>query len=139
MPDAHDGSGGFDSQPPSQPPSPGLSYRTPRTPSLRHRSVTPSHHASSHHSSEQSSARSQTLTEPGLPASEQEVLKTQPILRRTDTGAVWEYEITMGDGTIRRRSVTPNTRKELWVPVHGRTGSISHRPASLNRIGRVMA
>ena len=43
VPDAPNGSGGFDSQPPSQPPSPGLSYRTPRTPSSRHRSVTPSH------------------------------------------------------------------------------------------------
>ena len=46
VPDAPNGSGRFDSQPPSQPPSPGLSYRTPRTPSLRHRSVTPSHHSS---------------------------------------------------------------------------------------------
>ena len=36
VPNAPDGSGGFDSQPPSQPPSPGLSYRTPRTPSSRH-------------------------------------------------------------------------------------------------------
>ena len=46
VPNAPDGSGGFDSQPPSQPPSPGLSYQAPRTPSLRHRSVTPSHHSS---------------------------------------------------------------------------------------------
>ena len=31
VPDAHPGSGGFgSSQPPSNPPSPGLSYRTPR-------------------------------------------------------------------------------------------------------------
>ena len=36
VPDAPNGSGGFDSKPPSQPPSPGLSYCTPRTPSLRH-------------------------------------------------------------------------------------------------------
>ena len=44
VPDAPNGSGGFgSSQPPSQPPSPGLSYRTP---SSRHRSVTPSHHSS---------------------------------------------------------------------------------------------
>ena len=74
VPEPHYGSGGFgSSQPPSQPLSPGLGYRTPRTPSLRHRSVTPSHHASSHHSSERTSARSQTLTEPGLPDSEREV------------------------------------------------------------------
>ena len=33
-------------QPPISPPSPGLSYHTPRTPSLRHRSATPSHHSS---------------------------------------------------------------------------------------------
>ena len=129
------GSGGFGSQPPSQPPSPGLSYRTPRTPSLRHRSATLSHHAPSHHSSEQSSARSRTLTEPGLPVSEQEVLRTQPVLRRTETGAVWEYEITMGDGTIRQRSVSPYTREKLWVPV----GAGSYHPASPDRVSRVMA
>ena len=72
VPDAPDGSGGFDSQPPSQPPSPGLSYQTPRTPSLRHRSVTPSHHSSgsgrsrsahSHPSSGNIRSRSRTLTE----------------------------------------------------------------------------
>ena len=78
VPDTYDESGGFDSQPPSQPPSPGLSYRTPRTPSSRHRSATLSHHSSgntgSHHTSSGStSARSQTLTEPGIPAYEQEV------------------------------------------------------------------
>ena len=76
VPDAYDESGGFDSQPPSQPPSPGLSYRTPRTPSLRHRSVTPSHHSSgnsqprsthSHPSSGDMSSRSHTLTEEGNP------------------------------------------------------------------------
>ena len=37
VPDAPNESGGFDSQPPSLPPSPGLSYCTPRTPSLRHK------------------------------------------------------------------------------------------------------
>ena len=46
VPGTYDESGGFDSQPPSQPPSPGLSYCTPRTPSSRHRSATPSHHSS---------------------------------------------------------------------------------------------
>ena len=83
--------------------------------------------------------RSQTLTEPGLPVSEQEVSRTQPILRRTDTGAIWEYEITMGDGNIRCRSVSPDTRRELWVPITGEGGSISHHPASPNRVSRVMA
>ena len=51
------GSGRTDSQPPSQPPSPGLSYRTPRTPSSRHRSATLSHgsfgNTGSHHISHQ--------------------------------------------------------------------------------------
>ena len=74
VPDASDESGGFDSRPPSQPPSPGLSYRTPWTPSLRHRSVTLSHHSSGntgscHDLSENTSARSQTLTEPDPSAS----------------------------------------------------------------------
>ena len=106
VPDTYDGSGGFDSLPPSQPPSPGLSYRTPRTPSSRHRSVTPSHHSSgntgSRHSlSGNTSARSWTLTELGVPASEQEVSKTQPIFHNDSSGARWEYEITMADGTTR--------------------------------------
>ena len=83
VPDTSDESGGFDSQPPSQPPSPGLSYRTPRTPSSRHRSATQSHHSSGdtgscHTSSGSTSVRSQTLTEPGIPASEQEVSWTLP-------------------------------------------------------------
>ena len=104
MPDALEGSGGFDSQPPSQPPSPGLSYHTPRTPSLRHRSVTPSQHpfrntGSRHTSSGSTSARSRTLTELGIPTYEQEVSQTQPKLFHDSTGARWEYEITMGDGT----------------------------------------
>ena len=43
LPNAPGEDSGFDSQPPSQPLSPGLSYRTPRTPSSRHRSATPSH------------------------------------------------------------------------------------------------
>ena len=84
VPNAPDGSGRFDSQPPSQPPSPGLSYRTPRTPSLRHRSVTLSHHSSgnsrarsahSHLSSGDMSSRSHTLTEEGNP---QELFPSTP-------------------------------------------------------------
>ena len=78
VPDAPNGSVGFDSQPPSQPPSPGLSYRTPRTPSSRHRSATSSHHSSGnagscHSSSGNTSARSQTLTDPDPSASVTEV------------------------------------------------------------------
>ena len=46
VPNAPGGSGWTDSQPPSQPPSPGLSYQAPRTPSTRHRSATPSRHSS---------------------------------------------------------------------------------------------
>ena len=57
--DAPCGNGEDDSQPPSLPPSPGLSYHTPRTPSLRHRSATPSHHSSG-----DTHSRSRTLTEP---------------------------------------------------------------------------
>ena len=59
VPDAPHGNGDDDSQPPSLPPSPGLSYRTPRTPSLRHRSAT-----LSHYSSGETCSRSRTLTEP---------------------------------------------------------------------------
>ena len=145
VPDTHDESGGFDSQPPSQPLSPGLSYCTPRTPSSRHRSATPSHHffgntGSCHTSSESTSARSRTLMEPGVPASEQEVSWTQPKLRNDGTGARWEYEITMGDGTIWHRSISPSTRNELWIPMAGSDGTIAwHRPASPSTVSRVMA
>ena len=63
VPDTYDESGGFDSRPPSQTPSPGLSYHTPRTPSSRHRSATQSHYSfgdtgSRHTSSGNTSARS---------------------------------------------------------------------------------
>ena len=94
--DAPDGSGGFDSQPPSIPLSPGLSYRTPRTPSMRHRSVTPSRHSSgssrprsapSHPSSGSVSSRSQTLTEAlGTFPCERELFPAtpaQPVTSRT--------------------------------------------------------
>ena len=61
VPDSYDESGGFDSQPPSQPPSPGLSYCTPRTPSLRHRSVTPSHRSSGNTGSRHTSSGSTSV------------------------------------------------------------------------------
>ena len=87
MPDVPQNGGGDDSQPPSLPPSPGLSYRTPRTPSLRHRSVTPSHHSSGG-----SCLRSQTLTEK---------MKSPPCLTEALDGscAYWDQVVTMSDGT----------------------------------------
>ena len=146
LPNAPGGSSEFDSQPPSQPPSPGLSYRTPRTPSSRHRSATPSHRysfgdtGSCHTSSGSTSARSRTLTEPGIPVSEREVLRTQPKFRSDGAGARWEYEVTMGDGSVRQRSVSPYTRERLWIPVTGNDGTIAgHRPASPSTVSRVMA
>ena len=145
LPEADDGSGGIDSQPPSQPPSPGLSYCTPRTPSSRHRSVTPSHHSSGntdsrHTSSGSTSARSWTLTELGVPTSEQEISRTQPKLRNDGSSARWKYEITMGDGTIRHRSVSPNTCNKLWILMAGTEGTIAgHCPSLPSTVSRVMA
>ena len=144
VPDAPDGSGGFDSQPPSQPPSPGLSYHTPRTPSSRHKSVTPSHHSSRntgscHSSSGNTSTRSWTLTEPGVPTSETEVSKSQPIFTNTGFGSRWEYEITMADGTTRHRPVSPYTASKLWVLMTVDDGTIWHCPASPPTVSRVMA
>ena len=84
--------------------------------------------------------RSRTLTEPGIPAYEQEVLWTQPRLRNDGTGAKWEYEIMMGDGTVQHCSVSPNTRKKLWIPMAGADGTVAwHRLASLSTVSRVMA
>ena len=84
VPDAPQGNGDDDSQPPSLPLSPGLSYHTPRTPSLRHRSVT-----LSHHSSEGGHSRSQMLTEQ----------MTSPQMREGSSGFFWEWVVTMSDGT----------------------------------------
>ena len=87
VPDVPHGNGDNDSQPPSLPPSPGLSYHTPRTPSLRHRSVTPSHHCSG-----RSQSRSQMLTEQ---------VKSPPFSTEAEdgSGVVWECTVTMSDGT----------------------------------------
>ena len=145
VPDAP-GSGSFgSSQPPSEPPSPGFSYQTPRTPSSRRRSATPSHHSSrdgsSRHdtSSGSTSARSRTLTEPGIPASEQEVSRTLPRSRSDGAGARWEYEVTMGDGTMRHRPVSPETRERLWIPLAGSHGTTAgYCPASPSMVSRVM-
>ena len=55
-------------------------------------------------------------------------------------GARWEYEITMADGTIRQRSVSPNTHNELWIPMAGPDGRMAwHRPASPSTVSKVMA
>ena len=98
VPDAPCGNDGDDSQPPSLPPSPGLSYRTPRTPSLRHRSVTPSCHSSgdSHSGSTQNHpslgsthSRSQMLTEQfsSFPCEREIPVPVRPVTPRTyDTG-----------------------------------------------------
>ena len=46
----------------------------------------------------------------------------------------------MGDGTVRRRSVSPSTHNELWIPMAGTDGTIAwHRPASPSTVGSVMA
>ena len=144
VPDAPNGSGGFDSQPPSQLPSPGLSYRTPRTPSSRHRSVTPSHRSSEntglhHSSSENTSTRSRTLTEPDPSASVTEISRTQPIFTNTGFGSRWEYEITMADGTTQHWPVSPSTAFRLWIPITVGDGTIRHCPALPSTVSRVMA
>ena len=87
VPDAPDNGDDHHHQPPITPPSPGLSYHTPRTPSLRHRSVTPSHHSSGG-----SCLRSQTLTEQ---------LKSPPCMREDSSGFFWERIVTMSDSTTR--------------------------------------
>ena len=80
--------------------------------------------------------------EPGISGltSEQEVSKTLPRLRNDGTGARWEYEVTMGDGTVRHRSVSPNTHNNLWIPMAGPDGTVAgHHPASPSTVSRVMA
>ena len=135
MPDAPNGSGGFDSQSPSLPPSPGLSYRTPRTPSSRHRSVTLSHHSLGN-----TSLRSRTLMEPDHSAScLTEVSKSQPVFHDTDFGARWEYEIMMSDGTVQHHPVSPSTVSQLMIPITMSDGTIWHRPASPPTVSRAMA
>ena len=83
--------------------------------------------------------RSQTLTEPGVPASEQEVSRTQPIFSNTGSGLRWEYEITMADGTIRHRPVSPYFADKFWIPITVDDGTIRDRLASPPTVSRVMA
>ena len=85
--DAPDNGDDDDHQPPISPPSPGLSYCTPRTPSLRHRPVTPSHHSSGG-----SRLRSWMLTEQ---------MKSPPrLLEYSDGSGFYSDQIvTMSDGT----------------------------------------
>ena len=85
VPDAPDNGNDDHHQPPISPPSPGLSYCTPRTPSLRHRSVTPSHHSSGG-----SRSRSQTLTEQ---------MKSPPCLSEDSSSFYWDRIVTMSDST----------------------------------------
>ena len=87
VPDVPNDGDDDDSQPPSLPPSLGLSYCTPRTPSFRHRSVT-----LSHHSSGGSHLRSQTLTEQ---------MKSPPQEREAcdGSGYYWDWVVTMSDST----------------------------------------
>ena len=134
VPDAPNGSGGFDSQPPSLPPSPGLSYRTPRTPSSRHRSVTPSHHSSGN-----TSLRSWMLTEPvDTDSHVTEVSQSQPIFADTGFGSRWEYELTMSDGTTQLRPVSPLTVSKLMIPITMSDGHVRHHPASPQTVDRLV-
>ena len=67
-------------------------------------------------------------------------MRTLPRFRSDGASARWEYEVTMGDGTIRHRSVSPDTQNRLWIPVAGDDGTImEHRPASPSTVSRVMA
>ena len=46
----------------------------------------------------------------------------------------------MGDGTIQHRSVSPNTREQLWIPLAGDDGTVTGKcPASPSTVSRVMA
>ena len=115
VPDTPTGNGDDDSQPPSIPLSPGLSYRTPRTPSLRHRSVTPSHHSSG-----RSHSRSQTLTEQLT-----EQMKSPPRLTEAldSSSDFWDRVVTMSDSTTWVRPVSPVTFDKLAHASEPATGS----------------
>ena len=139
VPNALNGSGGFDSQPPSLPPSPGLSYCTPRTPSSRHRSVTPSHHSSGNTSSGNTGSRSWTLMEPGDPVPAMEISRSRPIFTDTGLGSRWEYEITMSDGTTWHCPVSPPTVSKLMIPITMSDGTIRYHPVSPLTVSQVMA
>ena len=104
VPNAPGGSSGFGSQPPSQPPSPGLSYQAPRTPSVRHRSATPSHHSSGNSQprsaqsdpfSGRARSRSRTLMEEGNsfpPVQPWDVYdQYTPRLGRPNLGVPWGF------------------------------------------------
>ena len=124
MPDAPHGSSYDDSQLPSIPPSPGLSYHTPRTPSLRNRSVTPSHHSSGG-----SRSRSQTLTEQ---------LKSPPrLLEHADgSGFYWDWIVTMSNGTTQVQPVSPETFGDL---VHTKTNRAPAEVSSIPENPRILA
>ena len=109
------GNGDDDSQPPSLPPSPGLSYRTSRTPSLRSRSVTPSHHSSGRSRSRSQMLMEQVETSPCLTE-----LSKAPISTEYESGARWERTVTMSDGTTRVRPMSPGTLHKLMGPYWSR-------------------
>ena len=126
VPDVPHDNGDDDSQPPSLPPSPGLSYRTPRTPSLRHRSAT-----LSHHSSGETHSRLRTLTEPvGTSSCLTEISQSRPVLVDYDLGARWEYEDTMSDGTTQLCPVSPLTLDKLMTPIRASEGTSRLCPVS---------
>ena len=132
--DAPHGDDDDDSQPPSLPPSPGLSYRTPRTPSLRHRSVTPSHHSSGNGRS-----RSQTLTEQVATSSHlTEKSRSQPVFADYEFGARWEYEVTMSDGTTWLRPVPPPILNKLMMPIVTLDGATRFHPVSPLTLDRLI-
>ena len=131
--DPHD-NGGDDSQPPSPPPSPGLSYRTPRTPSLRHRSAT-----LSHHSSKETRSRSRTLTESVDTSScLTEISRSRSVLVNYDLGARWECEVMMSDGTTQLCPVSPLTLNKLMTLITMSDGTTRLRPVSPSTIDLLM-
>ena len=113
-----------DSQPPSLPPSPGLSYCTPRTSILRHSSVT-----LSHCSSGGSRLRSQTLTEQ---------VKSPPHEREAcdNSGYYWDWLVTMSDGTTQVQPVSPVTFGNL---VHAATSGEPAEVSSIPENPRILA
>ena len=118
VPDVPNDGSDDDSQPPSIPLSLGLSYRTPRTPSLRHRSVTPSHHFSGG-----SRSRSQTLTEQ---------MKSPPCMTEAcdGSGFYWDWIVTMSDGTTQVQPVSPVAFNKLALTEIGR----ARAPAEISNV-----
>ena len=79
------------------------------------------------------------MTEPGILAFEQEVSRTQPKFLNDSSGARWEYEITMADGSTWHCSVSPHTADQLWIPITVGDGIVWRHPASPPTVSRAMA